>query len=79
MEDGNILILTQDLLTGTVEDMCALVDRKTGEILKAWDYKKVLPQNVADSGSQDAHDWFHNNAVWYDKKTNSLTLSGRHQ
>ena len=79
MEDGNLLILTQDLPTGTVEDMCVLVDRKTGEILKTWDYKKVLPQNVAGSGSQDAHDWFHNNAVWYDKKTNSLTLSGRHQ
>ena len=79
MEDGNLLVLTQDLPTGTVEDMCVLIDRETGKILKSWDYKKVLPQNVAGSGSQDAHDWFHNNAVWYDKKTNSLTLSGRHQ
>ena len=25
------------------------------------------------------YDWFHNNSVWYDKKTNSITLSGRHQ
>ena len=79
MEDGNLLVLTQDLPTGTVEDMCVLIDRETGKILKSWDYKKVLPQNVAGSGSQDAHDWFHNNEVWYDKKTNSLTLSGRHQ
>ncbi|MDO0822343.1 aryl-sulfate sulfotransferase [Desulfosporosinus nitroreducens] len=79
MEDGNILILTQDLPRGTVEDMCVLVDRKTGQILKSWDYQKVLPQNVAGSGSHSSHDWFHNNAVWYDKKTNSLTLSGRHQ
>ena len=79
MEDGNLLILTQDLPRGTVEDMCALVDRKTGEILKTWDYQKVLPQDKGGSGSQDAHDWFHNNAVWYDKRTNSLSLSGRHQ
>ena len=79
MEDGNLLILTQDLPRGTVEDICVLVDRKTGEILKEWDYQKVLPQNVGGSGSQDSHDWFHNNAVWYDKKTNSLTISGRHQ
>ncbi|WP_031517842.1 aryl-sulfate sulfotransferase [Desulfofalx alkaliphila] len=79
MEDGNLLILTQDPSRGTVEDMCVLVDRKTGEILKAWDYQKVLPQDVGGSGSQDAHDWFHNNAVWYDKKTHTLTLSGRHQ
>jgi arylsulfate sulfotransferase len=79
MEDGNLLILTQDFHTDTCEDMCVLVDRNTGEILKTWDYKDVLPQNVGGSGSQDAHDWFHNNAVWYDKPTHSITLSGRHQ
>ena len=79
MEDGNLLILTQDPSRGTVEDMLVLVDRQTGKILKTWDYQKILPTDVGGSGSQDAHDWFHNNAVWYDKKTNSLTLSGRHQ
>ncbi|AQS60175.1 aryl-sulfate sulfotransferase [Desulforamulus ferrireducens] len=79
LEDGNLIILTNDLSRGTVEDMCVLVDRNTGEVLKVWDYQKVLPQDVGGSGSQDSHDWFHNNAVWYDKKTNSLTLSGRHQ
>jgi arylsulfate sulfotransferase len=77
--DGNLLILTQDLPRGTVEDMCVMVDRITGEIIKTWDYQKVLPTDCAGSGSQDTHDWFHNNAVWYDEKTNSLTLSGRHQ
>ena len=79
MEDGNLLILTQDFHTDTCEDMCVLVDRNSGEILKTWDYKDFLPQDVAGSGSQDAHDWFHNNAVWYDKRTHTLTFSGRHQ
>ena len=79
MEDGNLLALTQDFFRETVEDMCVLIDRNTGEILKTWDYRDALPMDVAGSGSQDAHDWFHNNAVWYDKKTHSLTLSGRHQ
>lgn len=79
MEDGNLLILTQDPPRGTVEDMCVLVDRKSGKILKTWDYKNNLPQDIGGSGSQDEHDWFHNNSVWYDKKTNSLTFSGRHQ
>lgn len=80
MEDGSLLILTQDLTSDTVEDMCVQVDRESGEILRTWDYKTFLPQYpVAGSGSQDEKDWFHNNAVWYDKKTNSLTLSGRHQ
>ncbi len=80
MEDGNILMLTFDMYSGTVEDVCVLLDKDTGEVLRKWDYKDVLPQYpTAGSGSQDAHDWFHNNAVWYDKKTNSLTISGRHQ
>ncbi len=79
MPDGNILSLTQDFSRGTVEDMLVLIDRKTGDILKTWDYTKIWPQDVAGSGSQDAHDWFHNNAVWYDARTNTLTLSGRHQ
>ena len=79
MEDGNLLSLTDDLTSETVEDMCVLIDRNTGEILKTWDYKKFLdPKKVSKSGSWSDHDWFHNNAVWYDKNTNSLTFSGRH-
>ncbi len=79
MDDGNLLILTQDPPRGTVEDMCVLVDRQTGAILKQWDYRQILPQNVAGSGSQDEHDWFHNNSVWYNRNNNNLTFSGRHQ
>lgn len=79
MEDGNILALTFDFYSGTVEDVCVLLDKNTGEILKKWDYKTVLPQQGPGSGSQTEEDWFHNNAVWYDKKTNSLTFSGRHE
>lgn len=80
MDDGNILLLSYEADSATVEDICVLLDKSTGEILKKWDYKDVLPQYpIAGSGSQDAIDWFHNNAVWYDKRTNTLTLSGRHQ
>lgn len=78
MEDGNLLVLTEDLRSETVEDMLVLIDRNTGDILKTWDYKKFLEPGVGPSGSYTPHDWFHNNAVWYDKNTNSLTLSGRH-
>lgn len=78
MEDGNLLVLTEDLTSDTVEDMCVLLDRETGEILKTWDYKNFLTPGEGKSGSWSAHDWFHNNAVWYDKNTNSLTFSGRH-
>lgn len=80
LPDGRLLVLTQDLYGQTVEDKCILVDQHTGEIQRTWDYKDLLPQYpTGGSGSQDEHDWFHNNAVWYDQPTNSLTLSGRHQ
>lgn len=78
MPDGNILCLTEDLNSSTVEDMCVLLDRETGEILKTWDYKKFLQPGLGKSGSWSERDWFHNNAVWYDERSHSLTFSGRH-
>ncbi len=79
LESGNIIALTQDFYTDTVEDMLVELDRNTGEVLRKWDFKDFLPQNVGGSGSQDAHDWFHNNALWVCEKTQTITLSGRHQ
>lgn len=78
MPDGNLLCLTEDLTSGTVEDMCVLIDRETGDILKTWDYKNFLEPGLGKSGSWSEKDWFHNNAVWYDEKSHSLTFSGRH-
>lgn len=79
MPNGDLLVCTEDLRSETVEDMCILIDRETGEIKKTWDYKDFLdPQKVSRSGSWTEEDWYHNNAVWYDEHTNSLTLSGRH-
>ncbi|MCD8028613.1 MAG: aryl-sulfate sulfotransferase [Erysipelotrichaceae bacterium] len=79
LPDGNLLSLTEDLRTDTVEDMCVMINRETGEIMKTWDYKDYLdPDKVGKSGSWTDADWFHNNAVWYDENTNSLTFSGRH-
>lgn len=78
MPDGNILSLTDDFTGDTVEDHLVLIDRENGEILKTWDYRDFLPAGEGKSGSWSSEDWFHNNAVWYDENTNSLTLSGRH-
>lgn len=79
MEDGNLLVLTQDFHRDTVEDLVVLIDRDTGEIIRTWDIRGLYPMDVGKSGSWSEQDWFHCNAVWYDKKTNSLSLSGRHQ
>ncbi len=78
LPDGNLLVNTDDLQSDTVEDKLALIDRKTGKVLKTYDYRKILPEGYGKSGSWSDEDWFHNNACWYDENTNSITLSGRH-
>lgn len=78
MPDGNLLCLTEDLSSDTVEDMCTLIDRESGVVLRTWDYKDFLKPGLGKSGSWSEKDWFHNNAVWYDENTDSLTFSGRH-
>lgn len=56
MPDGNLLCLTEDLTSPTVEDMCVLLDRETGEIIKTWDYKTFLQPGLGKSGSWSEKD-----------------------
>ncbi len=79
MENGNFLIASNDFTSGTVEDYIVEMDRDTGEIVKTFDLKKLLNMEDGKNENWSEYDWFHNNAVWYDKATNSITLSGRHQ
>ncbi len=78
MPDGDILVLTEDYNSPTVEDVCVLLDRNTGEVKKTWDFKDIITPGDGSSGLRKADDWFHNNSVCYDANTNSLLLSGRH-
>jgi len=81
MENGNLLVASDDFYNedGTVEDYIVELDRKTGKIVKRFDLKDILNMEDGKSENWSSYDWFHNNSVWYDKKTNSITLSGRHQ
>ena len=81
MENGNLLIASDDFNNedGTVEDYIVELDRLTGDVVKTFDLKDILNMRDGQSENWTAYDWFHNNSVWYDKKTNSITLSGRHQ
>ena len=79
MEDGNLLVASDNFDNGTVEDYVVEIDRQTGEIVKEIDLTKILPVDDGDNAYTTKYDWFHNNSVWYDKNTNSITLSGRHK
>lgn len=81
MPSGNLLVASDDFdnEAGTVEDVIVELNRQTGNVVKTFDLKNIL--NMKDGKSEDwtDYDWFHNNSVWYDEDTNSITLSGRHQ
>lgn len=79
MKDGNLLVATNKFSDNTVEDYIAEIDRTTGKIVKEIDLKDILPRDEGLSPYSTNYDWFHNNSVWFDEKTNSITLSGRHQ
>lgn len=79
MENGNFLVASDNFESGTVEDYVVEVDRNTGEIVKKIDLKEILPLDSGSNVYTTDYDWFHNNSVWYDQKTNSITLSGRHK
>lgn len=80
MPNGNLLVATDNFESGTVEDYVVEIDRETGEFVKEFDLNDVLPTEEGKSFDYTTdYDWFHNNSVWYDEKTNSITLSGRHQ
>ena len=80
MENGNLLIASDnfDSANDTVEDYVIEFERRTGNILKKFNLKDVLPTENTGNENWSGDDWFHNNSVWYDKDTNSVILSGRH-
>lgn len=78
MLNGNILVLSNNFANGTVEDYIVELDLRDGSIVKKFDLTDILPMDEGESENSTTYDWFHNNSVWYDEKTNSITLSGRH-
>lgn len=79
LENGNLLVASNDFESGTVEDYIVEIERDTGNIVKRVDLKEILPMDEGKNLMATDYDWFHNNSVWYDSNTNSITLSGRHQ
>ncbi len=81
LQNGNLIVASDDFNSdhGTVEDIVSEINPKTGEIVKKIDLKDILPVDQGKSIAWTTYDWFHNNSVDYDPKTDSLLLSGRHQ
>ena len=81
MPNGNLLVASNEFYndSGTVEDVVVEIDIHTGKVVKTFDLKNILNMEDGKSENWTSYDWFHNNSVWYDLESNSITLSGRHQ
>jgi hypothetical protein len=85
LPNGNIIYTaTNESLRGTIEDIIYEIDYKTGAIKNTFDLFNILdpyrPQLPGDlTGMSGVYDWFHNNSVFFDKRDNSILVSGRHQ
>lgn len=83
LPNGNILATVHDG-PGYVEDEMIEIDRETGETVEVIDLKGIFPEESyqqynGTGASEDEVDWFHQNAVFYDEKDDSIVISGRHQ
>ena len=81
LENGNLIVASNNFSSQnhTVEDYIVELDRKTGQIVKRIDLQKILKKDDGKNENWTEYDWFHNNSVYYDKSSDSLILSGRHQ
>ncbi|WP_343210330.1 aryl-sulfate sulfotransferase [Anaerolentibacter hominis] len=78
LPNGNLLVCSDARDFSTVEAHVVEIDRATGEVVDEIDLSKLLNPKDGGSINRTDEDWFHNNAVCYDEKTDTILLSGRH-
>jgi len=78
LDGGNLLVLTSDF-EGTVEDKIVEISTLNGEVVNTWDLEEILPVFDGMTAMWTGFDWFHNNSIDYNKNTDEILLSGRHQ
>lgn len=76
--NGNFLVTVNKVGASTVEDHIVEIKRSDGSIVNEWDISDLLPID-RDNFFPASNDWFHNNAISYDEKTETLLVSGQRQ
>lgn len=89
LDNGNLLLAankngvtkidSNGKIIKTVEDHIIELDRQTGKIIKEWDMGSILDVNREYQGHGRGSDWFHMNSFIYDKKDDSIIVSGNFQ
>lgn len=76
--NGNFLATVNKVDAGTVDDHIIEIERSTGEVVKEWDLRPLLPIGRTNLFN-GFYDWFHNNGLSYDPITETLLISGQRQ
>ncbi len=78
MPDNKLLVVSDRTSFETVEDYLVEIDRATGEVVWELDMTELIDPKEGGSLNRTDEDWFHNNGVWYEEKTDTILLSARH-
>ncbi len=82
LPNGNLLATVHDLESDYVQDEMIEIDRETGETVRDFNFRDIFPESFYqeyDGAKEENGDWFHQNAVWYVEKDDSILVSSRHQ
>lgn len=85
LPNGDILAVSNHVdmfTTGTREDVAVIIDRATGDVIRTFDFRKILDESRAPFHHFHPNivnilnvDWMHMNAAVYDADNNSLIVS----
>ncbi len=78
LANGNILLGSSKINSGTYNDYIIEIDPNTGKVVKDWDLSQIV-DNISEDFVESLNNpsWAFNNSIYYDEDTNSLILSLR--
>ncbi len=79
MQNGNFLVASHTNGDFLLEDVMVELNRATGQVVKSWDFTKILDPLRKGLPDVTTGDWLHINGAYFDNSDNSIVVSGRSQ
>lgn len=82
LPSGNLLLTVHDLESDYIEDEMIEIDRETGKTVRDFSLRDLFPKYFYEEYNgpgKEEGDWFHQNAIWYEKADDAILVSSRNQ
>src|SRR5699024_2695954 len=82
LPSGNLLATVHEPNGKYIEDQMIEIDRETGKTRRFINGRKLFPREAYEAftgKNADENDWLHQNAIWFDMRSESILLSARSQ